>query len=269
MSHAGDLFRRLARLLPRAAVTRAVRAAATLETPQEKLRAGTLTQRGTLENMRRNGFRPGSIIDAGAHVGAWTRAVRELYPDVPVLMIEASPDKEAVLARTAAALPGVHHRIALLGATSGPRVPFHVVPTRGGSGTGSSVLAEKTGFARDTVQLPLTALDELVAELALPPPYLLKLDVQGYELEVLRGAPRTLAATEAVLTEVSLLQYNEGAPLVAQVIAELDRQGLRLYDVCGQSRRQSDDTLFQLDLVLVREDSVLRRPRKFWNQQAE
>ena len=268
MSLFGTAVRRLARLLPPTVLERVLRTAGSLQTPHDQLRNGVLTMTGSLENMRRNGFLPGSVIDVGAHTGAWARSIHALYPDVPIAMIEASPDKDGPLAQVARELDGrAQYRIALLGSTSGASVPFHVVETKAGSGTGSSVFREKTGFEKSTLLLPTVTLDEVVRSMSLPAPYLLKLDVQGAELEVVRGASQVLASTEAILTEVSLVEYNEGAPLAAEVITELSRAGFALYDICSQTRRQTDGTLFQMDLIFVRTGSALRGQRRFWNHE--
>jgi hypothetical protein len=54
----------------------------------------------------------------------------------------------------------------------------------------------------------------LVAAHKLADPLLRKADVQGYELELLRGANATLPAIEVILPEVFILPYNVGAPLL-------------------------------------------------------
>lgn len=267
MSMSRNALRAVARMLPRSVRERVQRGLAALDTPREALRSGALTMRGSLENMRDNGFRPGAIIDVGAHVGEWSRMARAVFPGVPILMVEASADKDAVLAQAARALDPARHVIALLAGRSEARVVFHMVVTPQGAGTGCSVLREKTGFPTVPVELATFTLDELVDRHALPAPYLLKLDVQGYELEVLRGAVATLPRTEAVLAEVSLLEYNEGAPLAAEVIAHLAGEGLELYDVCSQRRRESDRALFQMDVIAVRRESPLRAPARFWRDQ--
>jgi FkbM family methyltransferase len=57
---------------------------------------------------------------------------------------------------------------------------------------------------RGTLHVPLKTLDQLVAEHDLPPPTLIKLDVEGFEYSVLRGAERTLAQHQpTVLCEIN------------------------------------------------------------------
>ncbi|HUR58648.1 MAG TPA: hypothetical protein VM029_13125, partial [Opitutaceae bacterium] len=63
------------------------------ETWKESLRrrAGAITPRSRLENLRRAGFRPRQIIDAGAFQGDWARLVHDVFPEAPVLLIEPQP----------------------------------------------------------------------------------------------------------------------------------------------------------------------------------
>jgi hypothetical protein len=166
-------------------------------------------------------------------------------------MIEAQPSLEPQLRQT-----GFPYTLTLLGPEYRPSVQFHL------SGTGSSVMEEVTGFSTDSIPLSMQRLDDL--ELALDPPLLLKLDVQGFELEVLTGATETLKRTEVVLTEVSLMEYNKGQPLMHEVVAWLAERDFLPFDICGGLRRSSDAALFQTDMIFVRRDSSLRTKRKFW-----
>jgi FkbM family methyltransferase len=195
-------------------------------------------------------FAPGGIVDIGANIGAWSRQASRIF-SCPIHMIEAQPSLEPQLRQT-----GFPYTLTLLGPEYRPSVQFHL------SGTGSSVMEEVTGFSTDSIPLSMQRLDDL--ELALDPPLLLKLDVQGFELEVLTGATETLKRTEVVLTEVSLMEYNKGQPLMHEVVAWLAERDFLPFDICGGLRRSSDAALFQTDMIFVRRDSSLRTKRKFW-----
>ena len=78
----------------------------------------------------------------------------------------------------------------------------------------------------------------------------LKLDVQGYELEVLRGASNLLCQTQFVYLETSLIQTNEECPVFFEVINYLSEKGFRLLDFCSQVRRK-DGALWQTDLLFI------------------
>ena len=226
-----------------------------------KLQQGVLSMWGSLANLAANGFAPRTVIDVGAWIGDWTEHVHPIFPSAEFLMVEANPLKQEVLQAVAARLgPRVRLRMALLGPEPRKEVPFYAMEA------GSSVLPEDTGFDRNLLALPMTTLDELTGAPAIQCPVLLKVDVQGYELEVLRGGARTLAASEVVLLEVSLLEYNQGAPLMPDVVAFMNSAGFLPYDVCGQFRRESDAALCQVDIMFVRRDSPLRARKPFWKR---
>lgn len=214
-----------------------------------KFAAGQPTMWGSLRNLS-SWFEPRGIIDIGANVGDWSREAFKIF-DCSIHMIEAQPSLEPNLKAT-----GFPYTITLLGSEYRADVPFHL------SGTGSSVLEEVTGFSTGQIGLPMQRLDDL--ELGLDAPLLMKLDVQGYELEVLSGATETLKRTEVILCEVSLLEYNKGQPLMHEVIAYLAERDFLPFDICGGLRRSSDAALFQTDMIFVRKDSKLRTKRKFW-----
>lgn len=250
--------KRALRASPSSFRDRLLRQTVAIADEDSKFRLGQPTMWGSLQNLARIGFRPAGIIDIGANVGAWAARVAQIFPSCPIHMIEAQPSLEPVLAAT-----GIPYTIALLGPEERAPVPFYL------SGTGSSVMEEVTGFDKDVIELPVKRLDDLSEIKAFQAPLLLKLDVQGYELEVLSGASETLARTEVVLSEVSLLEYNKGAPLMHEVIAYLAERDFLPYDICGGLRRSSDAALYQTDMIFVRRDSDLRAKRKFWDKERD
>jgi len=60
---------------------------------------------------------------------------------------------------------------------------------------------------------------------------LLKIDVQGYEIEVLHGATRTLGQTEALLIEVNYTQHYNRAVAFDELHAFLNMAGFHLYGI--------------------------------------
>jgi FkbM family methyltransferase len=233
-----------------------------------QLTLGLPTMQGVLQLAKTNGFRPAGIVDVGANVGDWARMATRLFPDVPITMIDGNRDFEGALGETARAIgPRATYAIGVMGPEPREAVRFYSI------GTGSGVLPELTTFDRDVRELPMTTLDATLragaggtAALA---PLLTKIDVQGFELEVLRGGAETLSRTGLLILETSLLPYNEGAPLLAEVVAFLHAAGFVVYDFCGQFRRETDHTLCQTDLVFVPVGSALRASRSFWKAEPE
>ena len=119
---------------------------------------------------------------------------------------------------------------------------------------------ENSNVPRHVVQLPMMTLDDLVERTGFPAPTFIKLDVQGYELEVLKGSTKTLVGAEFVLLEVSISQYNEGSPLIDEVLAWMRNNGFVTYELWGLSRHR-DGTLVQVDVLFIKSNSHLIRDR--------
>jgi FkbM family methyltransferase len=226
--------------------------------PEEiRTKRGAVSMKWSLKNLVRNGFRPDVVLDIGAYIGEWTEMARPLFPASRFLMVEAQPSKREVLAEVSART-GSEFEVCLLGRKDQDAVAYSLMET------GSSIFPERTSFARSIVQLPMRRLDDAVAKHELTGSILMKMDVQGAELEVLCGGPLTLSRSEAVLMEVSLLPYNEGAPKLIEVFIFMNANGFVLYDICGILRRKSDSAAFQADLLFVRENHRLRSEKAFW-----
>ena len=221
-----------------------------------RMQAGIPDMADSLVALRSRGFEPARAVDVGACVGRWTYMFAGVFPDARVLMVEPQAGHIPVLADVAAHLaPNVVHAHALLGAAAAAQVPF-VVLDDGLGGTGSSVFPENSNVPRHTIGMPMQTLADLVEETGFGQPDFLKLDVQGYELEVLKGARSLLRGVQFILLEVSTWPYNVGAPLLHEVVAWLSDAGFAAYDLCGVSRRP-DATLLQLDLLFVNRSSPL------------
>jgi FkbM family methyltransferase len=211
-------------------------------------KAEKLSHHNALARVKSLGFSPAVIYDVGAYRGGWTRLAAEVFPQAQFVLFEANRDHAAELGAT-----GRRHVIAALGREDGGRRAFHV--PRAGDVTGASLYVENTshyGEANLRVRaVETTRLDTAVARERLPPPDLIKIDVQGAELEVLAGADEALRSAGALIVEVSFVDYNKGGPLAAQVIAEVDRLGFRCADLC-EVHRSARNFVLQLDLLLVR-----------------
>ena len=201
--------------------------------------------------LKDNGFTPSAIIDVGAFHGDWSRLANRIFGPTPTLMVEAQPDKKAVLETVAHDLPHARLAMAVLGETSGADVTFYEM------GTGSSFLPEASDAPRTEIRLKTRTLDDVVAEnLDATQSIFLKIDVQGAELHVLRGAAATLEKVELIQLETAMLQYNEGAPLLPEVAAFMADNDFFPVEVSGYSRPK--DHLVQIDLMFARSNSSLR-----------
>ncbi|HYW60275.1 MAG TPA: FkbM family methyltransferase [Xanthobacteraceae bacterium] len=211
-------------------------------------KAQKLSHSNALLRLKSLGFAPVTIYDIGAYQGGWTRLAAEVFPAAQFVLFEANADHAGELAAS-----GHRHVIAALGAEDAGARAFHVPRT--GDVTGASLYVENTAhYAQPNLQvreLATARLDTLVARERLPPPELIKIDVQGAELDVLSGARETLRSASVLIVEVSLVDYNRSAPLIADALAAIDRDGFKCADLC-QVHRTGRHFVLQLDLLFVR-----------------
>ena len=203
----------------------------------------------TYRRLAERGFQPGGIIDVGAYEGGWTRLATSIFGSVPILMVEAQINKVPALKRVIADIPNARLASAALSDMPGQKLTFYEMET------GSSLFAEQSSAARSETIVLTQTLDDVAAEMGNN--LFLKIDVQGAELNVLKGGPKTLARTELVQLEVALLQYNEGAPLMAEVIAFMAERDFHPTELAGLSRPR--DVLVQIDLLFAKRSSTLRQ----------
>jgi FkbM family methyltransferase len=172
------------------------------------------------------------------------------------MMLEPLPDYEAELSELVRQ-GRIEYIPAAAGRTEGT-LPLLVPDDPGGS---SFLPASRKGdsyFKRSlTVPvLPLSSLDIPTG------PTVLKLDVQGFELEAIAGAEPILDQVEVIIAECSLYPFQQGIPLIHEVVGRVVELGYRVYDAADEVRWPSG-TLAQLDLVFVSGNSQLRDPGRW------
>ena len=211
------------------------------------------TMAAVLDNMKRLGLEPGTVIDVG--VGYGTPELWEAFPRARLLLVEPIPDRfGGAAARVAAERPGAELVAAAAGAEAGrATIAVHRAPEM------SSLLGAWTGDrAGEPREVPVVRLDDAVRERGLPPPYVLKVDVEGAELSVLDGADGVLDDTEVVLLEVRLFELLPGAAQLHDVVPYMKERGFVAYDVFGGAIRLSDGALAVTNLAFVREEGRFR-----------
>lgn len=209
----------------------------------------------SLRNMRRLGFDPPGIVDIGAYEGEWTSMARSVFPEASFLMIEAQEAKRPKLEAVKGLGAGkVDFRIAVLGPEPREAAILHLYDS---ADTAASVLKDHIGGHSRTATCAMVTLDQILSQESFARPALLKLDVQGYELEVIKGAKQTLSSAEAVLMEVSLIELYEHNPLLLDATVFMAGNHFRAYDICGLVRRPLDEALCQADIIFVKNDSPL------------
>ncbi|QEC47788.1 FkbM family methyltransferase [Baekduia soli] len=211
-----------------------------------------------LAHLRGLGVAPATIVDVGVARG--TPELYDAFPGVPLLLVEPLVEHEHDLRTIVAARPGSRYVLAAGGPAPGElEIAVHRVLAC------SSVLGDRDPggepAARRTV--PVVRVDDLVAEHGLAAPFVVKVDVEGAELQVLEGARATLAHAVVVLLEVSFFQLVPGGAELADVVAWMRDAGFAAYDLYHGHLRPLDGALAQVDMAFVRADGPLRADHRY------
>jgi FkbM family methyltransferase len=174
-----------------------------------------------------------TVVHVGAHAGEEVDAYRR-HGAQRILLVEANPASCEALAEAFGADADIDVFHAAVTDHDGTDQLLLHTNTRGETESASLLRMKRLGEIVSTlhtegaVEVPATTLDRLLEEAGvdLSTVGLLALDVQGAELSALRGAPRTLSAVSAVLTEVALTELYEGAAGADEVETVLVNAGL-------------------------------------------
>lgn len=207
----------------------------------------------------RAGFEPGHIVDVGAHSGAWSRDAAEHFRGCAFTLIE--PQRELVPQLEAFRTEVGRCRLLIAGA--GPAAGTAELTVRPADPEASSFAisveeAASAGLERREVEI--VTLDAVCAASPFPTPDVVKIDAEGYELEVLAGATSLLGTSELLFCEVPFLSLGrEGeTPTFDAIVGFLRDHGYDPYDVTDLIRRPSDGALALAEVAFARRGGPLR-----------
>ncbi len=164
-----------------------------------------------------------SIYDIGANVGTWAQLAKSLLPNARIDGFEPLPMHQEGFAKNFEGVADVNLHGISLGAENG-KGSLHVTDFSDASSLLPLAEASSSHFGLTEVGVVATEirrLDDFRKEFGLPNSDLIKLDVQGFELEVLKGSRECLRTTKAVISEVSFIEYYKGQCLFHELVAFL------------------------------------------------
>ncbi len=173
------------------------------------------------------------VVDAGAAGGITIKKLLKHFPDATIHAFEPLPQRIAQLNERFSDNTSVHIHAKALGREA-KEVTFHVAVNRDSSSmleTGgiSDVYHGENTAMNETIAVQQVRLDETIAENI----DVLKMDLQGYELEALHGCTGLLSHMKAVVLEVEFIPLYEGQPLFAEIDQFMRRHHFRLLNLYG------------------------------------
>lgn len=175
-----------------------------------------------LKKLKNSGFEPKIIYDIGACVLNWTTEAKNIWSNARIVVFDAF-DKAIFLYKE----QNLDYVVGVLTDLDNKIVSYYQNDWFPGGNSyykeiGSPKSKElfnnyvvKTGYRLDTI----------VQKYNLPKPDLVKIDVQGSELDIMRGGLETINNAKHLIVELQSSNYNEGAPLVSESLPWIEKQG--------------------------------------------
>lgn len=194
-------------------------------------------------------FIPDRILDIGANTGGWFLEASHVFPGAYILSIEANEECEEVLKLT-----NPNYKIAFL-AKDNEKYKFYKNKDVYGS-TGNSMYKElsehyteentyfdeKQGVMLDDMMYNQAQFD------------LIKMDIQGAELNVIRGGINLCKGAKGILLEVALKEYNQGSPLHDEIVDYMKSIGFKKAEILADLPYNGE--IYHQDILFINEDII-------------
>lgn len=200
--------------------------------------------------LQKAGYR--TVLDIGANVGQFALAARAAFPDAQLYSFEPLPDCFEQLKRNLGDASRFQAFNCGLGSQEG-EIEFERCEFSASSSFLRMAPTHRQEFPATLhatkVKVAVRRLDDMAAVLPVAEPMLAKIDVQGYEREVLRGGERLLRRAQTIIIESSLETLYEAQPLFNEVHQLMVGLGFRYAGNFDQVSSPIDGRILQVDCI--------------------
>lgn len=199
------------------------------------------------------GFKPKHFVDVGANRGGWTRTALKYFSDAYFSMFEP---QETMRHEVADLTRNERVKFYSMGAGPSNATMKLTVHSRDDSYTFAldEVHASALGFSQ--IEAPVVALDDFLPKTGWLPPDVLKTDAEGWDLQVLRGAMKTLRSCEVVLLEAAIM-CKTFTNRIDVVLATMRENGYVLFDITDLNRTDFQNALWLVEAAFVKQGGEL------------
>lgn len=198
----------------------------------------------SLESIKKY-FEPKSILDIGANVGQFYNEIKNIFPNSYYYLIEGSESCEVVLETL-----NVDYSICLLSDIE-KEVDFYIRKNEPRC-TGNSIYRENTSFYDDDQIIIEKKQTKTLSNLLNNQTFdLIKIDVQGSELDIINGGLDIIKRAKGILMEISLVEYNQNAPTKEFVYDYMDKLGFTPMEHIGNINHPLTYELIQQDILFL------------------
>ncbi len=200
------------------------------------------------ETLKKFNFHPKHIVDVGANHGTWTREALKYFPDAYYTLLEPQDWLKSSFEDILNTNPKVNFHPVGAGAEAGS-FQFTIVDRDDScSFRYTEEEAKKLGFKQ--IEIPVVTLNQLLLESKLPTPDIIKIDAEGLDIEVLKGANSFFGKTEIFMVEAGIVNKQFDNSFL-KLINFMDQNGYRLFEVTDLNRPFIPKVLWLVELVFV------------------
>ena len=204
--------------------------------------------------LKESGFKPKHIVDIGAHLGTWTRIVLKYYPNAYYSLFEPQEWMKKSIDDILKTNKKIKFHAMGAGNTNGI-LKFTIVNRHDScSFKYSEEEAISKGFEQKEV--PIVTLNDFVTKKELPIPDIIKIDAEGFDIEVLEGCSDFFGKTEVFMVEAAISNPNVKNTLKS-VIDIMDNKGYRILDFTELNRPWKAKSLWLVEAVFVKKTGFL------------
>jgi len=214
------------------------------------LNKNQVTNSSIILSLLKDKINPEYILDIGCGHGEWFLKCNKFFPHAKYLLIDGNRLNELKLSTLQQKYFNLSYKICLL-SDSVKKLKFFNM------GYGSSIYEEKTNFPRKVEYIISSTLENELANLNLTSSNnMIKLDVQGSEIDILKGLKNYISFFETIILETSVKEYNKNAPLFIDLINFMNEKNYIFYDIYDLKRLgNAKSFLVQFDAVFIRKNS--------------
>ena len=195
-----------------------------------------------------------SVLHIGCNCGEYLSKIKQSQPGVKICGIDANESCSDFLAQN-----NIPHQIVCLSDECG-LVDFYI-SNNNSTCSGASFLKELTYHYSDgnykVIKKKTYKLDDILDD-----KYdLIIIDTQGSELKILNGALKLLEQCSHIVCEVSLIPYNENAPLKQEVVEYMNKHNFYLVEKI-EEHYCSDKKCHDMYGKVFQEDCIFKKEYK-------
>jgi FkbM family methyltransferase len=205
-------------------------------------------------NIKAMGLSPKHIVDIGANHGTWTRETLKYFPDAQYTLLEPQHWLKDSLQDILDTNPKVQFHPVGAGAKEGS-FRFTIVD-RDDSCSFRYTEQEAKAAGFEQIEIPVVTLNGLLSESKLPTPDIIKIDAEGLDIEVLKGASNFFGKTEIFMVEAGVVNKSFDNSFL-KLINFMDENGYRLFEITDLNRPFEPQVLWLVELAFVKKGGIV------------